>query len=169
MQSSLDLLRRHRPDYTPRSGFVWPIIDSSPPDTPPKRPNLDDMPIDDLAIDPPEKQKLHAPKKQQNNSLMIHAMRTTAMHSNITSSRSQLLDQITPSAFAATSTHPAPTPTPSQRAPTPKAPSSAPSPQDPPPVKGPAGAGKKKKKRTSFLSRVTDPLTHIIGTSVLVT
>ncbi|KAF8559348.1 MED6-domain-containing protein [Imleria badia] len=149
LQSSLDLLRRHRPDYTPRSGFVWPIIDSSLPDTPAKKPDLDDLHIDDTAIDAPEKDK-PGPKKHQNNSLMMYAMRTTAMHSNITSSRSQPSDH-SASALASASAQPALTPAPSaQRSPTPKVPS-APSPQDSAPIKGPVGAGKKKKKRTSVL------------------
>lgn len=163
LQSSLDLLRRHRPDYTPRSGFVWPIIDSSP-DTPPKKSDLAVLHSDDPAVDAPERHKLHGPKKQQNNSLMVYAMRTTAIHSNITPSR----PLTSASAPATASAQPALTPAPSsQRTPTPKAPSTAPSPQDPP-IKGPAGAGKKKKKRTSLLSRVSNPLTHAIGTSVLV-
>ncbi|EEB92403.1 hypothetical protein MPER_09092 [Moniliophthora perniciosa FA553] len=29
IQTSLEALRTHRPDYTPRTGFVWPIIDPS--------------------------------------------------------------------------------------------------------------------------------------------
>jgi mediator of RNA polymerase II transcription subunit 6 len=166
LQSSLDLLRRHRPDYTPRSGFVWPILDSSSPDAPPKKPDLDVL-IDDSATDAPEK---HKPRKHQNNSLMVYAMRTTAVHSNTTSSRSQPLHSAPATALATASAQPAPTPVPSaQRPPTPKAPSSAPSPQDTAPVKGPVGAGKKKKKRTSPLSRVSIPLTHVTGVSVLVT
>ncbi|KAG8220042.1 MED6-domain-containing protein [Butyriboletus roseoflavus] len=171
LQSSLDLLRRHRPDYTPRSGFVWPIIDSSP-DTPPKKPDLDVLHTDGPTLDAPEKHKLHGPKKLQNNSLMVYAMRTTAMHSNTTPSRSHPLDHNnTPSAsaLAAASAQPALTPTPSsQSAPTPKAPSTVPGPQDTAPIKGPVGAGKKKKKRTSPLHRVSTPLTHVTGTSVLV-
>ncbi|KAN0100853.1 MED6 mediator subfamily complex component domain containing protein [Tylopilus felleus] len=153
LQSSLDLLRRHRPDYTPRSGFVWPIIDSSLPDASAKKPDLDAMHIDDdSAIDTPEKHKSHGPKKQQNNSLMMYAMRTTAMHSSITSSRSQASDQ-SASALASASAQPALTPAPSApRPPSPKAPSTAPSPQDPASTKAPVGAGKKKKKRTSPLS-----------------
>lgn len=162
LQSSLDLLRRHRPDYTPRSGFVWPIIDSSLPDTSQKKPDLDGLHIDDSAIDAPEKHKPHGPKKHQNNSLMMYAMRTTAMHSNITSSRSQPSDH---SASAQPALIPAPS---AQRSPTPKAPS-APSPQDSAPIKGPVGAGKKKKKRMCPQSRVSFPLTHATGTSVLVT
>ncbi|KAG9314599.1 MED6-domain-containing protein [Chiua virens] len=166
LQSSLDLLRRHRPDYTPRSGFVWPIIDS---DVQPKKTNMDALPLDESIIDAPEKHKLHGPKKQQNN-LLVRAMRTTAMHSNITASRSLPVDTISNhSAVATPSGQKALTPAPSQRAPTPKAPSVAPSPQDHVPVKGPVGAGKKKKKRMSHLSRPTNPLTHAIGTSVLVT
>jgi len=175
LQSSLDSLRKHRPDYTPRSGFVWPIIDSSSPDTPPKKPDLDVLHPDHSAVDAPEKLKHHGPKKHQNNSLMVYAMRTTAAHSNITSSRSQPLahdavHSAPASVLATASTHPAPTPAPSaQRPPTPKAPSTAPSPQDTAPIKGPVGAGKKKKKRTFPLSCVSTSLTHVTGTSSLAT
>ena len=28
LQSSLDVLRTHRPDFTPRTGFIWPIVDA---------------------------------------------------------------------------------------------------------------------------------------------
>ncbi|KAG6381425.1 MED6-domain-containing protein [Boletus reticuloceps] len=163
LQSSLDLLRRHRPDYTPRSGFVWPIIDSSLSDTQPKKPDLDVPHIDDSAIEATDKQQPHGPKKHQNNSLMVYAMRTTAMHSNIASSRSQPSDHsASTSAHPSASSQPPLTSTPlAQRPATPKAPSAVPSPQDPPPVKGPVGAGKKKKKRMSLVSRMSIPLTHI--------
>ncbi|KAF8446206.1 MED6 mediator sub complex component-domain-containing protein [Boletus edulis BED1] len=163
LQSSLDLLRRHRPDYTPRSGFVWPIIDSSLPDTQPKKPDIDVPHIDDSAIEATDKHQPHGTKKHQNNSLMVYAMRTTAMHSNIASSRSQPSDH-----SASTSAHPSASSQPpltsaplAQRPATPKAPSTVPSPQDPPPVKGPVGAGKKKKKRMSLVSRMSIPLTHL--------
>ncbi|KAH0838531.1 MED6-domain-containing protein [Lanmaoa asiatica] len=155
LQSSLDLLRTYRPDYTPRSGFVWPIIDSLSPDTPPKKPALDVLHTDDPPVDAPEKHKLHGHKKYQNSSLMMYAMRTTAMHSNITPSRHQPLDHNgmpSASASATASAQSALTPAPSHRAPTPTPPSTAPGPQDIAPVKGPVGAGKKKKKRTSYLS-----------------
>ncbi|KAI9572710.1 MED6-domain-containing protein [Boletus coccyginus] len=158
LQSSLDFLRKHRPDYTPRSGFVWPIIDSSSPVTPPEKPDLDVLLPDHSAVDAPEKLKHHGPKKHQNNLLMMYAMRTTAVHSNITSSRSQPLahdavDSAPASVLATASAHPAPTHASSaQRPPTPKVPSTAPSPQDTAPIKGPVGAGKKKKKRTSVLA-----------------
>ncbi|KAJ3537458.1 hypothetical protein NMY22_g5587 [Coprinellus aureogranulatus] len=32
LQTSLDTLRKHRPDYTPRQGFVWPIVGDETPD-----------------------------------------------------------------------------------------------------------------------------------------
>ncbi|KAJ7919074.1 MED6-domain-containing protein [Mycena leptocephala] len=31
LQSSLDILRSRRPDYIPRTGFVWPIVDTATP------------------------------------------------------------------------------------------------------------------------------------------
>ncbi|KIJ68682.1 hypothetical protein HYDPIDRAFT_24936 [Hydnomerulius pinastri MD-312] len=164
LQSSLDVLRKYRPDYTPRTGFVWPIVDSSLPDDANKKQSSEDvLPSSggdsDSATSILEKQKPitgpTGPKKQQNNMLMLFAMRTTAMHSNITSSsRAMALDgeSNAPESQAAgsgqrSSATPAP---PGTRGATPKISSSGPTPQPTAPTKGPAGGGKKKKKRTSL-------------------
>ncbi|KIJ21509.1 hypothetical protein PAXINDRAFT_159593 [Paxillus involutus ATCC 200175] len=166
LQSSLDVLRKYRPDYTPRTGFVWPIMDTSLPDDASKKRSSDEMlpspggpGHDDSSISTSQKQKSHVepsgPKKQQNNMLMLLAMRTTAMHSSVASpframaSDVEAPDTLTTGSVQRISVTPAP---PATRGATPKAPSTAPIPQDIAPTKGPVGGGKKKKKRTSLVS-----------------
>lgn len=42
LQTSLDILRKNRPDYTPRTGFVWPIVgEPDPSSTETKKKQLD--------------------------------------------------------------------------------------------------------------------------------
>lgn len=89
-------------------------------------------------------------KRQQNNSLLWRAMRTTAVHATQTftvpSSESEQGAVESPTAGSGTAvTTPAPVP---PRAATPRVASNAPTPAgEGPPVRGPPGAGKKKKKR----------------------
>ncbi|KAH7915117.1 MED6-domain-containing protein [Hygrophoropsis aurantiaca] len=162
LQSSLDILRLNRPDYTPRTGFVWPIMDGSLADDGTKKRGMDDDQLTaggDSETSRMDKEKslitATGPKKQQNNLLMLNAMRTTALHSNLSfSSRalagegeSSLSENQTSGSAQRSSATPAPTVT---RGATPKAPSNAPTPQDNPSAKGAPGGGKKKKKRTSL-------------------
>ncbi|KAK7694339.1 hypothetical protein QCA50_001522 [Cerrena zonata] len=92
-------------------------------------------------------------KRQQNNSLLWRAMRTTAVHATQTFTvPSGVSDQGVPESPTAGSgtavTTPGAIP---PRAPTPRTASNAPTPAgEGPSVKGPPGAGKKKKKRTSI-------------------
>jgi hypothetical protein len=86
------------------------------------------------------------PRKQQNNFLLLNAMRATAMHSNMSFSDSSLTQPVdipepeTPgTATMRSSATPAPTPQ------EPK-----PSTSQEPPVKGQPGAGKKKRKSGSI-------------------
>ncbi|KAH7927365.1 MED6-domain-containing protein [Leucogyrophana mollusca] len=161
LQSSLDILRANRPDYTPRTGFVWPIMDASlADDATKKRGPEEDQPSaggdNDLSTSRMEKEKpiitSSGPKKQQNNLLMLNAMRTTALHSNLSfasrapagEGESALSTHQTGGAGQRSSATPAP---PAARDSTPKIPSGAPTPQDNPPNKGAPGGGKKKKKR----------------------
>lgn len=155
LQSSLDTLRTHRPDYTPRTGFIWPITDPSlTDDTSRKRGADGELPSVDSQHDesaPPTKHKvstiLNVSKKQQNNMLLLNAMKTTAVHSNTSFStrafetRTESAPPETPQGGMRSSATPAPTAT---RGGTPKA-SSAPTPQEPS-TKTPAGGGKKKRK-----------------------
>ncbi|THH09885.1 hypothetical protein EW145_g1721 [Phellinidium pouzarii] len=98
LQSSLDVLRTHRPDFTPRTGFVWPIVDASTVESISKKRTVEDHL--DAGNDTPEsllaeassnlkqQQKSVPPapgasaKKQQNLIPLLLAMRTTAAHSN---------------------------------------------------------------------------------------
>ncbi|KZP32233.1 MED6-domain-containing protein [Athelia psychrophila] len=154
LQSSLDILRTHRPDYTPRTGFVWPIMDPQlAEDTSKKRVADEELPsTSEPAAGSVPKPKvastLHNSKKQQNNLLLLHAMKTTAMHSNTTFSSRALelaaensLKEVNQNSTGARSSI---TPGPTVGT-TPKGVSNAPTPQEPP-AKGPTGAGKKKRK-----------------------
>jgi mediator of RNA polymerase II transcription subunit 6 len=147
LQSSLDILCKHRPDYTPRTGFVWPITDPSIED-PTKRQaaegefSLTESETTEVAND----NRKEAPKRQQNNWLLMNAMRTTAAHSKMSFSSSfvQTTDNLAAVAdtSAATTMRSSPTPAPEQVL---KVPSIS---QEP--SKGPVGSGKKKRKRTSL-------------------
>ncbi|TFK76803.1 MED6-domain-containing protein [Pluteus cervinus] len=154
LQASLDVLRKHRPDFTPRTGFVWPITDPSIPDVNNKKRVTADESID---ADTDEVMTITKPKpsekKQQNYALLMNAMRATAMHSVQSTSAFSGLAVAEPSS--------AETPAPNQRssvtpAPQPQEPrtsaASAPSSQPQTAVKAPAGAGKKKRKRTSIVA-----------------
>lgn len=92
---------------------------------------------------------LNVSKKQQNNMLLLNAMKTTAIHSN-TSFSSHALETGIEDATTETrvgsgisATTPVPT---AARGETPKGVASAPTPQEPT-AKAPAGGGKKKRKR----------------------
>ncbi|RDB28409.1 Mediator of RNA polymerase II transcription subunit 6 [Hypsizygus marmoreus] len=156
LQSSLDILRVHRPDYTPRTGFVWPITDPSlPVEAAKKRTTGEDIIIADESGStlPPLKSKYltEAPKRQQNNMLLLNAMRATAAHSKMSlplstfASNLESVPSETPVAHQRSSATPGPS---SSQGTTPKVVQSAPTPQEP--VKAPPGGGKKKRKRTSL-------------------
>ncbi|KAF8898421.1 MED6 mediator sub complex component-domain-containing protein [Infundibulicybe gibba] len=156
LQASLDTLRRHRPDYTPRTGFVWPIADVSQETN--KKNNPEDG-VSTLDAELPSDSALGvrktgpvsgAPKKQENNMLLMNAMRATAVHTKQSLS-SRTLGPATeaPMISEALDVRNSATPAPSiSQATTPKALSNAAPPEIPP--KAPAGSGKKKRKRTSF-------------------
>lgn len=154
LQSSLDILRINRPDYTPRTGFVWPITEQAMPDDTSKKWGAEDSANaageTETSTSQSESQKptstASGPKKQQNNVLMYNAMRTTAIHSKLSfSSPAPVRDgeSAPPESLGIrSSATPAPAMT---RAATP---ASGSTPQDTLPPKGAPGAGKKKKKRT---------------------
>ncbi|KAH7883846.1 MED6-domain-containing protein [Phlebopus sp. FC_14] len=156
LQSSLDVLRKYRPDYTARTGFIWPIMDPSLSDDSSKKQSSQEVPPDTgVYIDPStfEKERHNAGpgglKKQQNNMLMLHAMRTTAMHSNTTLPSRAMADNESsvPDAQAiGSSQRSSVTPAPATRGTSPKV-LTAPTTQDNAPTKGSAGGGKRKKKR----------------------
>ncbi|KZT23751.1 MED6-domain-containing protein [Neolentinus lepideus HHB14362 ss-1] len=153
LQSSLDTLRKHRPDYTPRTGFIWPIVDPSmSEDASGKRRGEDDPlgpeEIQDLsASSTPVKRR--AANKLQNNMLMYHAMRTTAAHTNAsTAARVQVPPSISESVPETPVTRSSATPAPMTERDHGKMPTSTAPSQDTAALKGVPGAGKKKKRRT---------------------
>uniref|UniRef100_A0A0W0FXZ7 Mediator of RNA polymerase II transcription subunit 6 n=1 Tax=Moniliophthora roreri TaxID=221103 RepID=A0A0W0FXZ7_MONRR len=152
IQTSLETLRTHRPDYTPRTGFVWPIIDPSLADDGNKK--QDELSqIDETEESSASKAKATnasgTQKKQQNNMLLMNAMRATAAHSKSALSSSALARSaesvpMDTSAIAATnrsSSTPGPAASVASRGTTPKPPFESSSKVVP-------GAGKKKRKRT---------------------
>jgi len=155
------MLRAHRPDYTPRTGFVWPIIDPSFSDDPIKKRGADEeLPSRDDQRDTPTPSKrkvgsvLNVSKKQQNSMLLLNAMKTTAMHSNtsFSSYASEIGTESAPTDVprVGSGLRSSITPVPgATRGETPKGVASAPTPQEPA-TKPPAGGGKKKRKRTSL-------------------
>jgi mediator of RNA polymerase II transcription subunit 6 len=169
LQSSLDILRAHRPDFTPRTGFVWPIVDTSVDNHANKKRGTSEEPsssTDDqpASSDPSAKRKapntLTAPKRPQNNPLLLNAMRTTAAHSNLAFASSAFLprENAPSETVAATKTAVRSSDVPAPAAPVQDAEKqetvSAPVLREPPP-KGPAGAGKKKRKRECALLDVS--------------
>ncbi|KAF9459424.1 MED6 mediator sub complex component-domain-containing protein [Collybia nuda] len=155
LQSSLDILRTHRPDYTPRTGFVWPIMDPTMQEESAKKKASEDdtntVTETTSGVASIKRKALGStepPKRQQNNTLLLNAMRATAAHakaslpSNTFSANSDSLMVDTPAPHISSSATPAPTP--SQSA-TPKNATNVPSPQEI--TKVPPGGGKKKRKR----------------------
>ncbi|KAI0757299.1 MED6-domain-containing protein [Daedaleopsis nitida] len=162
LQKSLDILRSHRPAYTPRTGFVWPIVEPSSGESSAKKRTQDgDAPAETQeAEDITNTRGLAAAastdaKRQQNNMLLFNAMRTTAVHAHesfqLPVQPSEEVVPETPAAATAGRSSATPAPGPggaSTRAPT-RAPSIAPAPQEV--AKGPSGGGKRKKKRTATI------------------
>jgi len=146
-------------------------------DTSKKRGADDELPSRDDQRDTPTpsaKRKLgsvlNVSKKQQNNMLLLNAMKTTAIHSN-TSFSSHALETgtestLTETAHSSSGIRSSTTPVPSAtRGGTPKGVVSAPTPQES--VKAPAGGGKKKRKREQTLVNGTTRLDHdVTGTSL---
>jgi len=102
LQSSLDILRKHRPDYTPRTGFIWPISDPSlvidgeasktreseaqnqSQNSGSDHPRLLEGSGTSSDCLPPEKRGSETnPRRQKNTMLLMNAMKTTAAHSKM--------------------------------------------------------------------------------------
>ncbi|EMD41624.1 hypothetical protein CERSUDRAFT_110195 [Gelatoporia subvermispora B] len=164
LQSSLDILRSHRPVYTPRTGFVWPVAEPAVSKDSSKKRGLDEETqsaedIPGLSGSLQKRQSASSPERQENSLLLLNAMRTTAIHANqsftlpTAASESSAPEMPAPAPGIRSSATPAPNPA---RGVTPKRPSNAPTPQEaPPPAKSAPGAGKKKKKRTATLPTLT--------------
>ncbi|KAI5124420.1 hypothetical protein M0805_008304 [Coniferiporia weirii] len=172
LQSSLDVLRTHRPDFTPRTGFVWPIVDAPTTESPMKKRTVEDSletgnDSSDLLLSettPDLKQRQNntpsAPgvstKKQQNFIPLLHAMRTTAAHTNASFAAREASGVAVPPESKAEILRVSVTPVPTQPSgeEAPLSSSALKSFQKPPPPDGPASSsrpstssGKKKKKR----------------------
>ncbi|KIJ45572.1 hypothetical protein M422DRAFT_29698 [Sphaerobolus stellatus SS14] len=83
LQSSLGTLLSHKPDFTPRTGFVWPIAHAKAPtddaeaalnksQVAPEQPTVNDI------SSPAKRRQMAMPKKHENATLLFYAMRTTA-------------------------------------------------------------------------------------------
>lgn len=168
LQKSLDILRSHRPAYTPRTGFVWPIVEPPSGDASAAKKRVQDG---DAAAEPQTQEPEDLPgarglsaassdaKRQQNNMLFLNAMRTTAVHARESFQLPTLApEEIVPETPAATVTRSSATPAPGPGGLATRASSIAPTPQEA--TKGPPGGGKKKKKRKFDTAR------WVIGTQL---
>ena len=152
------MLRQHRPAYTPRTGFVWPIREAATADDSKKRDAVD-TPLESQegegslpAIQPKKKIQVTAGgvKKRQNIMLLANAMRTTAIHASqsftlptAVSQESNVPDTPLSASAPRSSATPAPA---AQVNATPRLPGPSTS-QDIISGKSSSGTGKKKKKR----------------------
>ncbi|KAJ7655175.1 MED6-domain-containing protein [Mycena polygramma] len=148
LQSSLDMLRSRRPDYIPRTGFVWPIVDSA--DDLKKKAAGDEgagTGTDSRSASEVPESRPKVPQRPQNNLLLTHAMHATALHlhsKNVLSASApetnvESVPQTPAGQGARNSATPAPPP--AAQAPAPQVSQDSPS-------RAPPGAGKKKRKRT---------------------
>ncbi|KAJ7817401.1 hypothetical protein B0H13DRAFT_1922934 [Mycena leptocephala] len=82
--SSLDILRSRRPDYIPRSGFVWPIVDTATPSDDLEKKAAGEegagTGTDSRSVSEAPESKPKVPQRLQNNLLLTNAMRATALH-----------------------------------------------------------------------------------------
>jgi len=165
LQTSLDILRTHKPPFMSRTGFVWPIME--PEATGPgsdqqteKRKGTDE----ETSATPTSNSR-----KQQNHLLLFNAMRTTAAHASttFTNNTRQMVDQppttetvpSEPTVERARSVSVVATPVPSQRrSSTPRVTATS---QSPELGKGqPGGPGvqqKRKKRRTNTAGNTPAP------------
>ncbi|KAL1738364.1 hypothetical protein HDZ31DRAFT_51110, partial [Schizophyllum fasciatum] len=164
LQNTMDLLRKHRPDYTPRTGFVWPVTNPVLEEDKMKRTNAANtrlptqMPGTPAEGEAPQlggqptgkADALHgSTRKIQNTQLLFHSMFTASRHleKNRAAPAQTLPTAAAPPALTAAQTS-AQNQASSATAPS-AAPTPAPSAPPDPPAKGQPGAGKKKKKRAS--------------------
>jgi len=79
LQTSLDILRTHKPPFMPRTGFVWPIMEAET-----TAPGSDQQPEKRKGTDETDTESTSSSRKQQNHFLLFNAMKTTAAHSGTT-------------------------------------------------------------------------------------
>ncbi|KAJ3917749.1 MED6-domain-containing protein [Lentinula edodes] len=170
IQFTLDSLRTHRPDYTPRTGFVWPIVDPSLAEDAGKK--QEDTSTNEVGgmSEAPTKQdataSLGVPKRPQNNTLLMNAMHATAAHSSASLASLALaptVESVLPDPAASLASRMSATPAPVvSRVATPK-----PIHQEPPPKAAPGG-GKKKRKRISLIRFLSSYTLLIVSTGTMV-
>lgn len=84
LQSALDSLRNYRPEFVPRTGFVWPVIDDQAAPENKEDARVHSVAIGDMVVGENEgesnQKRAKREKKQENLALMFNAMRTTAAH-----------------------------------------------------------------------------------------
>ncbi|KAF8489580.1 MED6 mediator sub complex component-domain-containing protein [Gautieria morchelliformis] len=83
LQASLGILLSHKPDFTPRMGYLWPIAQSkaTAEDSEPSSRKSQGIDAEDPAAGEAAavtKQRKVTTKKQENSTLLFNAMRTTA-------------------------------------------------------------------------------------------
>jgi len=149
LQSSLDVLRSHRPDFAPRTGFIWPIVEAPTTDTlAKKQPTEEDAGDVDPGSESLQKKSVattSTAKKQQNILPLVNAMRTTAAHS--TASFVQRSSESVPPDVQRDISRSSATPAPNREETPTKVGARTPAPQEP--VRPPLPGGKKKRKRMS--------------------
>jgi len=79
LQTSLDILRTHKPPFMPRTGFVWPIMEAET-----TAPGSDQQTEKRKGTDEADTESTSSSRKQQNHFLLFNAMKTTAVHSGTT-------------------------------------------------------------------------------------
>ncbi|KAJ7770810.1 MED6-domain-containing protein [Mycena maculata] len=150
LQSSLDILRSRRPDYIPRTGFVWPIVDSTTQSDDFKKKSAGEEGTttgsESRSVSEVPENKPKIPQRQQNSLLLMNAMRATALHSKIAFSASVSEANVESVAEPPAVQGPRKSATPAPPPAAAKTPAAAPAPQEP--SRAPPGAGKKKRKRT---------------------
>lgn len=90
LQASLGILLSHKPDFTPRTGFMWPIAHVKAPidhaqATLQKSQGEPERPVPDQSSFSSKKRKTVDSKRQENETLLYYAMRTTAAEKQIDS------------------------------------------------------------------------------------
>jgi mediator of RNA polymerase II transcription subunit 6 len=165
LQSSLDTLRKHRPAYAPRTGFIWPIVEKEDSPTAKKQNAIDAGESEQATKPATQNEDATAPpaksgsiKKMQNNLPMFRAMTTTARHSSTVFAAQQAAREAETAKATRENAAPSDDPTPTRTSATPArgtTPAQAVKSEAPvasvdakaEPVKGAPGQGKKKRKR----------------------
>ncbi|KAK7064532.1 MED6-domain-containing protein [Favolaschia claudopus] len=164
LQASLDILRNRRPDYIPRTGFVWPIVDPAvQSDDLKKKVSGEESAATTTTnesrsvSEAPEISKPKIPPRLQNSLLLTNAMRATALHLQSKT--------VLPTSLAEPNVETIPETPLSQGVRNSATPAPAPAAKTPvvrqvsqePPSRALPGAGKKKRKRTLVAPSLGNP------------